>query len=739
MESPQGLTSHEVELRRADGRVNVTDTQSSRSLSHIFRANVFTRFNAILGALFVVVLIVGSFVDALFGLVLVANTALGIGQEWKAKRTLDKIRVLHAPTSHVVRNGDTIEIPISDIVQDDVLMLRAGDQIPVDGRVLASHNLEINEANLTGEADSVHKEVGQIVFSGTFVTAGNGHVVATAVGSESYAQRLAREAKLFSPTSSEIYQSINRLLTWTLWSIVLLAPIQVWSQLRVEDADNWRDAIIRSVAGLVGIIPEGLVVLTTLTFLTAAVQLTRQQVLVQQLPAVETLARVNVLCVDKTGTLTTGVMQCSSVDFLGDTDSTIASRVLGYFADDPAANATLRAIAGRFPPQHTLVETTAIPFDSKRKWKAVQFVEHGTWFLGAPEMLLPDHSELQEMVQTKAQHGQRVLLLARSQSDLHTETLPEDLSASVVISIEEQIRDDAAETISYFHQQGVDVYVLSGDHPFTVTAIARTLGIADDHVFGRVTPEQKRELVREFHAKNDVVAMTGDGVNDVLALKTADIGIAMDNAAPATKAVAELILLDGKFSHLPTVIDEGRRVIGNVERVAHIFLTKNVMSIVSILSVAALARQFPFLPRQMTLVSSLAIGIPAFFLAIGSHSQRYVPGLLKRVMTFAIPAGVATGASVIIADAASNPADGTAASITAVIAFLWIISIFARPFTSLRFMLVIVMAVLAGLAVAIPVIADVFAFTVQQETVIPGVIGGMCAALVIEIAQRLRR
>jgi cation-transporting P-type ATPase E len=432
-------------------------------------------------------------------------------------------------------------------------------------------------------------------------------------------------------------------------------------------------------------------------------------------------------------------MQCTSIDFLGATDTSLSSHVLGHLANDPAANSTLRAIADRFPPQHSFTETSAIPFDSKRKWKAVQLAECGTWFLGAPEMLLPQDQKLQELVQHKAEQGQRVLLLAVSQKDLNSDVLPDDLSASVIISIEEEIRDDAAQTIEFFQQQNVEIFVLSGDHPTTVEAIARKIGIEKDHVFGRVTPEQKREFVNERHRNSDVVAMTGDGVNDVLALKNADIGIAMDNAAPATKAVAELILLDGKFSHLPTVIDEGRRVIGNVERVAHVFLTKNVMSIVAIVSVALFSRQFPFLPRQMTLVSSLAIGIPAFFLAIGSSSPRYVPGLLQRVMLFALPAGLVTGVSVIVADSLSAPADGTAASITALISFLWIISLFARPLTGARLVLLLAMAISSLLAIAIPTSAQFFAFTVQQDTVIPGLLGGLCAGVVIEITHRIRR
>jgi cation-transporting ATPase E len=411
--------------------------------------------------------------------------------------------------------------------------------------------------------------------------------------------------------------------------------------------------------------------------------------------------------------------------------------VLTYLSHDPAANATLLAIAERFPSGHALTETASIPFDSKRKWKAVQFSEYGSWFLGAPEMLMGRDDDLQKLVEEKASLGQRILLLASSQHPLAEEELPADITAAALISIEEEIRDDAPDTISFFHQQNVEVYVLSGDHPSTVAAVARKVGVNEDRVFGRVTPEQKREFVQNFHAKNDVVAMTGDGVNDVLALKDADIGIAMDNAAPATKAVAELILLDGKFSHLPHVIAEGRRVIGNVERVAHVFLTKNVMSIVSILSVALLSRQFPFLPRQMTLVSSLAIGIPAFFLAIGTSSERYVPGLLHRVISFAVPAGFITGIGVIVADAISS-SGGTASSITALIAFLWIISIFARPFTPTRTTILVTMTTASALAFIVPISAEFFDLSFTATSVIPGVVCGVIAAIGIEIVHRLR-
>ena len=737
MGSPVGLTSLEVLNSQRNGLTNELDTKTSRSLTHIFRTNVFTRFNAILGALFVIVVVTGSIADGLFGLVLVANTVLGTAQEWKAKRTLDRIRLLHSPNSYVIRDGVTQLIASHEIVQNDVLVLRAGDHIPVDGIVLTSDNLEINESNLTGEADAVMKSPEYAVLSGTFVTAGNGTIHATAVGKKSYAQRITAEAKKFTRPVSEIQDAVNRLLKWMLWSFLVLSPLQVWSQLRVEDGRNWQEATARSVAGLVGIIPEGLVVLTTITFLTAAVALSRQQVLIQQLPAVETLARVSVLCVDKTGTLTTGVMQCEPLHILSNHDETMLSEVLGALADDPAANATLHAIGIRFPPNQAPHVIASIPFDSVKKWKAIE-VDSGAWYLGAPEILASRDSLLLQQVQDLAYSGARVLLLAHSLMPLGNNALPPQLTPAALIAIKEQIRTDAAETVTYFVEQGVTIYVLSGDHPSTVAAVARAVGINEDHVLGRVTPEQKRDFIEQLHDQGEVVAMTGDGVNDVLALKKADIGIAMNNAAPATKAVAEMILLDGKFSHLPSAIHEGRRVIGNLERVAHIFLAKNVMSVFSIISMAALSQPFPFLPRQMTLISTLAIGVPAFFLAIGNSAQRYSPGFLKRVLQFSLPAGIAIGCAVVLVDILARDDSGTAAAVTALGAFFWIVSVFARPFTVRNAVVLAALIVLAIWAFSIEPLTDFFSFSITSHNVALGLFGALGAAWTIEVIHRIR-
>lgn len=742
--STWGLSTDEVLEREQRGLVNFVDTTTSRLMRHILRANFLTRFNAILAVLFVVVAITGSFADGLFALVVVVNTLLGTVQEWRAKRTLDTVRLLHSPTVLVRREGHDTETPVDRVVIDDIVLLRAGDQIPMDATVIDSNNLEVNEANLTGEADSVAKESGDEVMSGTHVTAGSATVVATAVGERAHVHRLTSEARRFTPNTSQIHSAIERLLGWTVIVIVVLAPVQLWAQLRVFDIADWREAVVRSVAGLVGIIPEGLVLLTTLAFLTAAVRLTGHQVLVQRLPAVETLARVDVVCVDKTGTITTGEMVLDDIEILvprhGDDDT--IERVLATISDDPAANQTLRAIANEHRHHERLTQVAAVPFDSRRKWKAVSFASNETWYLGAPEMLLPKTSTLLERIETRARRGQRVLLLSRSAEpigadvDAHLDVAP--LEPNAIIAISERIRDDAAATIGWFLDQGVAVHVLSGDHPATVAAIASRIGLDATCVRGRVTPDEKRRFVADLQRDGHVVAMTGDGVNDVLALKHADIAIAMDNAAPATKAVSELLLMDGRFAHLPAVIAEGRRVIGNIERVAHIFSTKNAMSMFAIVAVVVSSRPFPFVPRQMTLLSSLTIGIPAFFLAIGQGGARQKSHFLRRVLVFALPVGLVAAVAIVIGSMVANDTSGTTSTLIALPVFLWITTLFAMPPSMPRVALLVTLAALSIGAFTIEPSREFFGFEPTTPMVLVSVVTATITCVMVAWWKRRR-
>ncbi|GAA2019171.1 cation-translocating P-type ATPase [Terrabacter terrae] len=796
-----GLTGAEVAERVSSGAVNRLTERTSRSVGEIVRANVLTRFNAILGALFVLVMVTGSFADGLFGIVLVVNSAIGIAQEYLAKRKLDRLALLNAPTTRVVRDGAVQVVATSEVVQDDLIELRTGDEVPADGTLTASAGLELNEANLTGESDPVAHDEGDEIRSGTSVVAGSGRYHARRVGADAYVNRIAADARKFTPTRSEIQESTNTLLTYITWVIVAALPIAIWSQWRTVGDQGWQQVVIRSAAGVVGLVPEGLVLLTSVAFLLSAVQLTRRQVLVQQLPAVEGLARVDVVCLDKTGTLTAGDITFDDARPLGDHDADEIRSALGALADDPNANGTLTAIAAALDSPGW-ERTGTVPFSSARKWSAASFEGRSTWVLGAPEVLLaagpqPSAPQLVEAVRTEvselADAGRRVVLLARSEEQLPSAAvhpqLPPDLVPVALVTLTEQVRPDASQTLAYFSEQEVAIKVVSGDNPVTVAAVARAVGLdagepvdartlSDDPevlraalathtVFGRVTPEQKRAFVHALQADGHVVAMTGDGVNDALALKDADIGVAMGNGAQATKAVAELVLLDGRFSHLPDVLAEGRRVIGNVERVANLFVAKNAMSLVAILAAAVIAVPFPFLPRHLTLVSAVTIGIPAFFLALGPNRRRYLPGFLRRILRFAVPSGAVAGVVVIAsyllagssegvtadefatrcavatgASPATVAADvacwrpGSGATITLLTVFFWILVVLARPFRPWKAVLIGAMAGLAVAAFLVPPAAHFFNLDAPLPLVWQSLAAGAVGAVLVEVIYR---
>ena len=547
------------------------------------------------------------------------------------------------------------------VVLDDLLVLRSGDQVGVDGEVTRSETLEVNESLLTGEADPVVKAVGDQVLSGSFVSAGSGLYRATRVGEEAYAARLAEEARRFTLVRSELRNGINRILKIIAWVMVPTVILLVWSQMSLESHPGVKEALRGTVAGIVAMVPEGLVLLTSVAFAVGVVRLGRRRVLVQELPAVEGLARVDVICFDKTGTLTEGRLVVESVEVL-DQRHDPAPALGALAAADPNPNATMQAVAASFPLPPGWLPTSTVPFSSARKWSGATFGSQGSYVLGAPELILPEDPFVVASMEKAAVQGRRVLLLARSAGELDGETLPADLEAIALVALTDSVREDAARTLEYFARQGVTAKVISGDHPQTVAAIAQQVGLAGaEHVvdartlpeegpaladameqgtiFGRVTPHQKRAMVASMQARGHVVAMTGDGVNDVLALKDADIGIAMGSGAPASRSVAQLVLLDGNFDTLPSVVGEGRRVISNIERVANLFLTKTVYAFLLAILVGFFSRPFPFVPRHLTLVGSLTIGIPAFFLALAPSAARARSGFVRRVVSFAFPVG----------------------------------------------------------------------------------------------------
>ncbi|WP_421120090.1 HAD-IC family P-type ATPase [Aquihabitans daechungensis] len=764
---PLGLTSAEVAARVAAGETNAVDEHTSRTVEEIVRANVLTRFNAILAVLAVAVLATGRFGDALFAIVLVVNAIIGIGQEVRAKRTLDRLAVLHAPTAAVVRDGVETDLPIADVVLGDLVVVRMGDQVPADGIVAHGVGLEVNESALTGESDPVEKQPGDTVLSGTIVVAGRGRFQATAVGADAYARRLAAEVKVFKRTRSEIEVSIDFLLRIITWAIVGVTPLLLWSQFHTDDGSGWREPVLGTVAALVGMVPEGLVLLTSIAFLLAALALTKRQVLVQELPAVEGLARVDVVCLDKTGTLTVGDIVFDALHPVDEEviSAAVVAEALGALADAPDPNASLSAIGAEYLPVGGWQRDGDVSFSSARKWSAASFGDRGSWYLGAPEVLLDAADPLRDQVSELAATGRRVLVVVHAEGPLQGEALPADRTAAALCTLAEQVRPDAAETLGYFAEQGVTIKVISGDNPTTVGAIAtevgldagtpvdaRTLGetaedladaVATTTVFGRVSPKQKQAMVRALQAQGHVVAMTGDGVNDALALKDADIGVAMGNGAPATRAAAQLVLLDGQFSRLPTVLAEGRRVIGNIERVASLFISKNTYAFMLILLVSLAGLPYPFAPRHLTLISAVTIGIPAFALAFAPNTARYRPGFLRRVLSFAVPAGIISSLSIFSAyflarlEDLSKVERQTAATIAALCVSLWILAVLARPYNRWKLALLGAMAAIAVAAIAIPPVRELFELSVPASFLPQALAIGAAGAFGIEVVGRV--
>ncbi len=782
---PEGLTAAEVAQRVADGRTNAFEARTSRSIAEIVRANVFTVFNALLLTLLIVILATGKWQNALFGLVIVANSAIGIFQEVRAKRTLDALTVLNAPHARVVRDSVSYDLDVAEVVADDLVEARAGDQVIADGVVIISAGLEIDESLLTGESEPVAKEPGDDVRSGSIVVAGQGRFQATEVGEAAYATKLAAEAKRSTVVRSELVAGTNKLLRWISLIMVLVAPIVAWGQFRSPDNKGWQDAVTGTVAALVGMVPEGLVLLTSLAFTVATVSLARKQTLVQELPAVEGLARVDVICLDKTGTITHGDVVFDRLQLFTAASPHDVHQALAL-SSAGGTNSTSTSIAAEFPSAQWS-QVASVPFSSARKWSSVTADGHGTWVLGAPEMVLahPEGQRQQEARQTAdgvAAQGRRVLLLAHSENEpapaagvegaeagVH---LPADLEAMALVVLAERVRDDAAETLRFFTEQGVAIKVISGDNPRTVGAVAAQVGVpgvtsaadavdarglpddpeqfADivesESVFGRISPQQKRAVVGALQRRGHVVAMTGDGVNDALALKDADIGIAMGNGSPATRAVAQLVLLDGKFSHLPDVVAEGRRVIANIERASNLFLTKNVYSLVLAIITAITLSAYPLAPIQLTLISTLAIGVPGVFLALAPNRQRYIPGFLRRVLQFASPTGVVIGVAayggfrlIREMDPAAGVAGGrTTATITVLIISLWTLLVLARPLAGWKLALVATMAGIAALIVAIPGLAHLFLLYPTPLRVGVGAAIGVAGSVLVEIANQTR-
>lgn len=734
-----GLTSGEVEERIRNGQTNDVPAGPTRTVAEILRANLLTPFNALLGGLLVVILIVGPLQDALFGAVLVANAVVGIVQELRAKRSLDRLALLAAPRASILRDGEVSQYGVQEVVMDDVLRIQPGDQVVVDGIVSDSEGLELDESLLTGESDPIQKGDGDEVLSGSFVAAGSGLYRATRIGAKAYAAALAEDARRFSLVHSELRSGIDQVIKLVGWAMLPTAALLLYSQLQAEA--GIRAALRGTVAGVVAMVPEGLVLLTSVAFALGVLRLAKKQTLVQELPAVETLARVDVICLDKTGTLTYGDLGVIGLRFLADENDERAA--LGALASvETSPNATLIAIANEFPSADGWKVKDRVPFSSARKWSAATFEDRGSWILGAPEVLLPhsngvkDIGALQRDVEHEAASGRRVLLIGRTDVTPEADSLG-SVEPRALVLLSDKVREDAHSTLGYFAAQGVEVKIISGDHPRTVSMIAGQAGVAhadnaidaralgdngdlaqaviDHTVFGRVTPHQKRLMIKALQQHGHVVAMTGDGVNDVLALKDADIGIAMGSGASASRAVAKLVLLDGSFAVLPEVVAEGRRVINNIERVANLFLTKTVYSMLLALSTGLAGLPFPFLPRHLTLVGSLTIGAPGFFLALAPNREIAHSGFVKRVLQFAVPAGIFGAAATFLAYYESHDMarvslaeSKTAATIALVVYGLLVLWHISKPLGRRRIPLVGTMTLALILVITVPLLKNFF-------------------------------
>ena len=898
-----GLTSAQVAQRVMNGETNDTARRTSRPVSHIVRANVLTRFNAIVGALAAVVLVTGHPQDALFGLVIVANTGIGVVQELRAKRTLDRLAVLGEEPVRVMRDGAEAELRPQDIVLDDLILVGPGDRIMVDGEITdepGEPGMEVDESLLTGETDPVTKKPGDQVLSGSFVVSGSGAFTATRVGRRSYAARLEDEASVFSLARSELMAGINRFLRIITWVIVPVAALLTASQLAYASGD-FPDAVAGAVAGIITMIPEGLVLLTSVAFAVGVIRLGRRRCLVQELPAIEVLARVDVLCLDKTGTLTEPGMELDQVIELvpgvparkvlaslvgaeerpNATMQAIASGLAGLRAEGASTGgaatgeaaagvaATGEASTGGAPAERVSADGASpgdvpaerapalagapggetrwrpvhvVPFSSARKWSGAVFADAGPasggWVLGAPDVLLSPGDPAHEQANAKAADGLRVLVLGRADetgfSDIGrpgADGLQVDAAALLVLR--QRLRAEAPRTLAYFAEQDVAIKVISGDSAVSVGAIARQLGIGGaDHpvdartlpteeeeanqaghrdaagdrdaggdrhavghraagaregdaraadgdagatdgaadggdqlpgpelaavadalegnsVFGRVTPRQKQIFVTALQSRGHTVAMTGDGINDVLALTRADLGVAMGSGSGATRAAAKIVLLDDSFATLPYVVAEGRRVLGNIERVASLFLTKTAYAVLLSVATAVVALavtelqglRFPFLPRHLTLISTLTIGVPAFVLALAPSAQRVAPGFVSRVLRFAIPSGIACAAATFSAyllarltPGSNLIADRTTAVITLSATALWVLALVARPYTWWRIMLVAAMA--AGMVLALTIPASRMFFELRQHELASDLIGlgiATCAGVLLTV------
>lgn len=723
-----GLTSEEVRERIDNGQTNHTDISTQKTVGQIVKSNLLTYFNLIFLILTVLLCIVGSFRNLTFLPVIIGNTVIGIFQELRAKKTLDKMSMLNAPHSIVVRDGEQQQIQSEELVKDDIIILSAGNQICADATVL-SGSISVNEALLTGESDEIMKRSGDGLMSGSFVVSGQCYAKLDKVGNESYISKLTAQAKAMGDgEQSEMIRYINKLVKWV-GIIIIPVGIILFCQAYIMNGETFKKSVVSMVAAVLGMIPEGLYLLTTVALALSTIRLAKKQVLLHDMKSIETLARVDVLCVDKTGTITEPGMQVTELVISGRCgDAEMDKRAFAHLLADYSAviednNATMEAIRAHVAKNEiekgsrTLLKTQ--PFTSANKYSKVSFVE-GDYMLGAPEFIMKDrYDEISEEIEEYQSKGYRVLLMAESGNDSSgLEKSFGGISPIGYIVLSNPIRENAESTFTYFKEQGVAIKVISGDNPATVSEVAKRAGIdgAENYVdastlasekdiaeavdkytvFGRVTPKQKQLIVRALQKQKHTVAMTGDGVNDILAMKDADCSIAMASGSEAAAQAAQTVLLDSDFGRMPYVVYEGRQVVNNIQRSASLFLVKNIFSLLMAIFSAVFAITYPLEPSQISLISMFTIGLPGFLLALEPNRNRIEGNFMANVMLKALPAGLtdvlSVGALVICGQVFNLPSEDIATAGTmllAVVGFMIIIKI-SHPFNKMKYGVLII-------------------------------------------------
>lgn len=664
----QGLTQAEVEARIADGQVNAIQDSSNRSVKDIVMGNTLTFFNFINIVLLALVLSVRSYKNMLFIFIIIANTLIGIFQEIKAKITLDKLKILTVSHVDVIRDGVKKSITVSELVKDDVILLKSGGQIPADG-VILDGEVDVNESLLTGESDSIHKTCGSKVLSGSFVTSGKAMCLLTEVGHDCYMEKLSSEAKQFKRYKTELQRNLDTILKFISIIIVPLGIILFAKQYWISGS-TYEQAALDTVAAVLGMIPEGLVLLTSVALALGAVRLARRSTLVRELFCIETLARVDTLCLDKTGTITEGHLCVQGEESVKeDVDlEQLMGRMVSALGDE---NETFQALRQHYKRNQSTNTKLVLPFSSERKFSGVVFEGEGTYLMGAYQFIFPqaDPAVLEKIAEYASQ-GLRVLTVAHSPNEMTDYTLAEDFEIVGFVFMTDVVRKNAPDILSYFEEQGVDLKVISGDDPVTVAAIAARAGLKDADkyidattihtdeemedailkysVFGRVTPKQKQQMVRLLKQNGRTVAMTGDGVNDVLALKDADVSIAMASGSEAAKNTANLVLLNSDFASLPHIVNEGRRVINNIKAAASMFLIKTGFSVLTALLTIIVGQNYPFQPIQLSVINGCAVAIPTMLLQLEPSFQKVNKHFFREVLRMSMPAAITITAMITI-------------------------------------------------------------------------------------------